>query len=241
MFLTALNTRHNHAIIRRNLIGWWPLNEGSGDVARDMSGNGYNGTISGATNIANPFPMGGNALDFDGTNDGIALPADCGLMNAKSISFCAWLKAGSVAENEAAFGAETSTNNTVRWALVVQTGNVWGIRWRDAAVDPTGTAKQFSSIASALNSGNIQHVCATWDSVAPEQKIYVNGALVSTGTVATEALGGSASNSASLGRLLSAGNFYDRIMADARLYTSTADASAVLTAEEVAAIYAGRG
>jgi hypothetical protein len=28
-----------------NLLGWWPLNEGAGDVAHDISGNNYNGTI----------------------------------------------------------------------------------------------------------------------------------------------------------------------------------------------------
>ncbi len=32
-----------------NLVGWWKFDEGSGDTAKDSSGNGNNGVISGAT------------------------------------------------------------------------------------------------------------------------------------------------------------------------------------------------
>ena len=31
-----------------NLVGWWPLNEGSGDIAADLSGSGNDGTIQNA-------------------------------------------------------------------------------------------------------------------------------------------------------------------------------------------------
>ena len=29
-----------------NLVGWWPLNEGSGDIAVDLSGSGNDGAIT---------------------------------------------------------------------------------------------------------------------------------------------------------------------------------------------------
>ena len=38
-----------------NLVGWWPLNEGSGDTVADLSGSGMNGTIIN--------PAGGLGLD----------------------------------------------------------------------------------------------------------------------------------------------------------------------------------
>ena len=45
----ALKLSRGVAISRSGLVGHWPLNEGSGTTARDVSGNGNNGTISGAT------------------------------------------------------------------------------------------------------------------------------------------------------------------------------------------------
>ena len=43
-------------------LAWWKLDEGSGSTAGDSSGNGYDGTIVGATWVS-------GELNFDGTND----------------------------------------------------------------------------------------------------------------------------------------------------------------------------
>jgi len=52
------------------LVGWWPLQEGGGSTAFDVSGYGRDGTL---TNMdpATDWVVGekGKALDFDGTND----------------------------------------------------------------------------------------------------------------------------------------------------------------------------
>ncbi len=34
------------------LVGYWPMDEGSGTITHDTSGNGNNGTINGATWVA---------------------------------------------------------------------------------------------------------------------------------------------------------------------------------------------
>ncbi len=47
-----------------SLIGYWNFNEGSGTIAHDASGNGNNGTITGATFVNGKY---GTALSFNGT------------------------------------------------------------------------------------------------------------------------------------------------------------------------------
>jgi hypothetical protein len=54
-----------------SLIAYWPLNETSGTVAYDVSGNARNGAYTGVdlANAAAPAKIGGMAPYFDGTND----------------------------------------------------------------------------------------------------------------------------------------------------------------------------
>jgi len=49
-----------------DLVAHWPLDEGSGTTAIDLSGNGHDGTIGGTANwVAGQI---GLALDFDGSS-----------------------------------------------------------------------------------------------------------------------------------------------------------------------------
>ncbi|MDE2144718.1 MAG: hypothetical protein KGJ01_01995, partial [Patescibacteria group bacterium] len=55
------------------LVGYWPLNEGSGSTAYDNSGWNNNGTLEGATDLPTWTTTGclshGSCLNFDGTDD----------------------------------------------------------------------------------------------------------------------------------------------------------------------------
>ena len=55
----------------RSLVGYWNLNEGSGAVAYDSTGNGNNGTLTGASWVDGKY---GKALTFDGASNKV----DCG-------------------------------------------------------------------------------------------------------------------------------------------------------------------
>jgi len=54
------------------LVLYLPLNEGSGSIAYDMSGEGNNGTITGASWAAGKY---GSALSFDGIDDHVEIPS----------------------------------------------------------------------------------------------------------------------------------------------------------------------
>jgi len=51
------------------LAVYWPLDEGVGTVATDMSGHGINGTISAGPTWVAPGKIGAGALRFTGTGD----------------------------------------------------------------------------------------------------------------------------------------------------------------------------
>lgn len=70
-------TKSANAVINvaSDLVGWWPLNEGKGAVAYDISGQGHNGTWSGSpypasgTYYSSPGLTGSFAGYFDGTDN----------------------------------------------------------------------------------------------------------------------------------------------------------------------------
>ena len=74
--------------ITDGLIGYWPMDEGTGSTAADMSTNNNDGTISGAGWTAGKF---GNALNFDGNNDYVNCGNDASL-KPTSVTVSAWIK-----------------------------------------------------------------------------------------------------------------------------------------------------
>ena len=56
-----------HLSINRGLFGFWPMNEGGGNIVRDVSGRGNTGTIVGAS-------WGANCLSFDQDADRVIAP-----------------------------------------------------------------------------------------------------------------------------------------------------------------------
>jgi hypothetical protein len=78
------------------LVGWWPMNEGSGQVVRDWSLNGNNGRLgetSGADSHDPTWIRGvllGSALRFDG-DDYIRIP-DSPSLEPQQITVAAWFR-----------------------------------------------------------------------------------------------------------------------------------------------------
>lgn len=75
--------------IYSGLKSYWRLNESSGTVASDISGNQKPGTVSGATWTAG---KDGNALQFDGTNDGVYVGNGAAITGTGDFTLGAWVK-----------------------------------------------------------------------------------------------------------------------------------------------------
>lgn len=74
-------------IDQKSIVGAWLFDEGSGDTAKDSSGNGRNGVIKGgAKYVEGKF---GKALEFDGTDDWVEVPA-IGTFN--EVTIAEWAK-----------------------------------------------------------------------------------------------------------------------------------------------------
>ena len=72
------------------LVGWWRFDEGSGTVAGDSSGNGNNGTISGATFVPGMY---GNALSFpNNVADYVQIPNSASLQVTGDLTIACWVK-----------------------------------------------------------------------------------------------------------------------------------------------------
>lgn len=73
--------------VDQNTVALWHFNEGSGTTLTDVSGNGNNGTISGATWVDG---IEGKALDFNGTNSLIIIPNSSTISNNSEITIELW-------------------------------------------------------------------------------------------------------------------------------------------------------
>ena len=70
------------------VVAYWPL-DGTGDEALDVSGNGNNAPITGATRVAGKF---GGALEFDGVDDIVTVPDSDSLDVSEALTISVWVK-----------------------------------------------------------------------------------------------------------------------------------------------------
>ncbi|MEK9150720.1 MAG: LamG-like jellyroll fold domain-containing protein [Patescibacteria group bacterium] len=75
----------------QGLILNWHLDETSGLVIADSSGNNNNGTANGTTIVAGKF---GNARNFNGTSDYVASNTNTGITGSSPFTISAWFKYG---------------------------------------------------------------------------------------------------------------------------------------------------
>jgi len=72
----------------KDLVAAWSFDEGTGDTVRDVSGNGHNGTISGAKWVDGKF---GKALEFNGDGDQVLVPNHDALNIKGELTVEAWV------------------------------------------------------------------------------------------------------------------------------------------------------
>lgn len=157
--------------------GSWGFDEGSGATARDGSGYGNNGTISGATyvtdtpHLAAGAGAGKYALSFDGVEDdyvNLGNPPSLRINGDLTIEF--WMKPASLGLAEI-FVQGTGTPNS-NWE-VQQGGSSLSFYWGNGA---TREAWDVPGTFFAVNTW--VHVAITAD--YPQLRVYKNGKLMGT-------------------------------------------------------------
>ena len=143
---------------------------GSGTVWNDVSGNGFNGTLTNGPTFSN------NVLVFDGINDYVETPTSIGAELAGNLTYCIWAKrdgnsASSInglISNEwhpeyTGIGIYLRNNDT---QITVETGN--------------GTSRPSYSLVHPTTNQNWTHYCLTYNSSIVT--VYINGTLLDSRT-----------------------------------------------------------
>jgi hypothetical protein len=92
VFAAGLLTNSSYANIDlENAVGIWLFDEGNGDIAKDSSGNGNDGTLEGPKWVDGKF---GKALEFNGVSDYVNTGNDpiTDVSGTKILSISAWVK-----------------------------------------------------------------------------------------------------------------------------------------------------
>ena len=151
------------------LVGHWQFEEGAGLTTADSSGNGLTGTLSGAVWI--PSPLGTNALEFDGIDDGVNLGNPTSLQITGAITLTAWVYVDTIS-GAGRFIAKGGGSGQRGWGLNVEANNNWAFQ---IAGNSTTTV--------ALNVPNViigrwVHIAGVYDNTLPSMKMYLYGTLV---------------------------------------------------------------
>ena len=173
IFLVLMFAGPSHAVIDPDsILGIWLLDEGSGDVTEDASGNGNEGTLmSSPTWVAGSFA---NALEFNGSSTYV----DCGsaeALNVDLFSVSFWCN----------ISAAQGWNHIISRGSHVASGTPgsvnWGVMMYDAQetiLYETFNDTGWTGITAATSAGEWHHVVATFD--GSEMQLYHDGELAST-------------------------------------------------------------
>lgn len=158
------------------LIGYWRMNEGTGQWANDSSNAGNDGTRGGSTSseAADPTWVNGvheNGLDFDGAGDYFHVPYDTTLDVTANITVSAWVK----------MDGKTGSNQFVvsKYTGATTDKNQYSLFYHDAsnttAFEIHDSTYQTANGTIDINDGNWHHVAGTYN--GETLTLYIDGAI----------------------------------------------------------------
>jgi len=208
---------------RADLVAHWRLDETSGTIAHDASGNGHDGTITGEPKWG-AGKIGG-ALEFDGSSDVVELGAFD--VVGPGITIEAWIKPNSfgITDGRILTKANEWGENDHWWmfSTIAEAGEI-RLRFRLKTTDSQNTTTLIAS-SGALEIGEWQHAAATWDGTT--MRLYLNGDEVGSTAKGGDAVATDASVKASIGSqppdayatdISHINKFFDGFLDDVRLY-----------------------
>jgi hypothetical protein len=176
--------------VTSGLVSYWSMRNTGTTVHDEIGANSCTAVNSPTFAYANGVV--GNGAGFAGGTDYISVPTTATFAGAAAGSVSLWLKSTGGAGNvRIAYSETTSGSQFGRVMVFFGATETVTFLIRDSTADPSGTAKSVAS-TSALSADTWYHIVGTFDSVANEIKIYINGTLNNTTSTAVSALGTSA-------------------------------------------------
>jgi len=166
VYVTAPTTTRASRIMALSPLGYWTLQEGTGSTATDSSGNGLDGSISGASWGVQTGTDGTPALYFDGVNDFVIMAESATLEPASAVSVSLWVRA--------ATGAGC--------VMCVDNGD-WSYAYGGFGF-PSFQAQNGGSVSTGgtFTADTWQHWLWTYSAASGDLNAYRDGVLVDTGS-----------------------------------------------------------
>ena len=166
------------------LVGYWKFDEGSGNIAYDSSGNGYNGMlVNGPTWTSGKY---GGALKFNGVNNSVTMGNVLNMGANQPFTISVWVNAGN------------STYNSWGYGIVSKGGFNWQKGYSLCVRGHADSQRQNRTLFSVLGGGSNNgtelfgatnlvdtgwhFITAIRDSDSDMIKVYVDGILEKTVT-----------------------------------------------------------
>ncbi len=224
MALAGANAFGFSAGIDPSLMGWWKLEEGSGNVANDSSGNNNNGTVNGNPAWVAAGKIGG-CIDFDGTNDYIDCGNSASLSPTDGITLAVWLKTPGMTTTWAVFISKGDTGSSFRLGR-----NGTGTSVHFGLNGVTASGNPWFDGTRNVSDNEWHHVAGTYDGTT--MRLWVDGTqdttLAATGKITVSSTRVYISENAD-----SAGRYFKGMMDDVRVYNRA------LTQDELAQVMVG--
>jgi len=152
-------------IDQETIVGAWLLDENKGDTARDASGNGNDGTLTGGPKwVAGKF---GSALEFSGTN-GVEI-ANPESFNFLTWTYVLWFRATAGGDYPNLIGRQFA--NAHGWTIHLDPG---GATFR-IRIDTDGGINQVKTVPLNVRDGKWHHGAITHDDKNKKLEMYIDG------------------------------------------------------------------
>lgn len=181
LFLT-FSSAITMADLTDGLMGYWPLDDGSGKTARDASGKGHNGTLEGGPSWvpAAEAKMGTGALAFDGTDDLVHI-TDFDAVGGDGITIACWFKASNLdtpGNDPRMVSKAIGGNNEEHW-FMLSSSRISGDKRLRFRLRTDGITDEIKADAGGVIELDIWiHAAVTWDGAT--MTIYKNAVAVGT-------------------------------------------------------------
>jgi Concanavalin A-like lectin/glucanases superfamily len=181
----ALPSAASASTLSLPLVGWWPMNEGSGQTVYDWSGQGNNGMLGSTPGVDANDPSWirgvflGSALNFAG-GDYVTIPSPTALQQQK-LTVAAWVR-GPASPGQYRYVVGMGGQGpcvTGSWGLY--TGSGGGMAFYIA--DTNSHFFVSPAASQAIWDGKWHHVAGTFD--GSTLRLFVDGVEVGTGTPAS--------------------------------------------------------
>ena len=168
--------------LSKGLVGHWNFDDETGTLARDISGNENNGTLT----LMDPATdwvagkIGTTSLDFDGSNDGVWISNTSGLIDPNEpYSVTAWINSDDISQAVDAVYSQGKTNDTIANNVFILYTHINTIQFNNRNDGDTKTVQLASG--AILANDTWYHVVITYDGTT-NYTLYSDGVIVDTGT-----------------------------------------------------------